>query len=111
MFILIFYYYLVINFYGIENGISETVNRNWKEKREEAKNRQDRKEEKTYLVRVNFITMSWSLLRLYCASISWSPVSWDDFMGQTPPLGKCYLGPNQLNTRLPSLIKVYTSGF
>jgi hypothetical protein len=46
MFILIVYYYLVINFYGIENGISETVNRNWKEKREEAKNRQDRKEEK-----------------------------------------------------------------
>ena len=54
MFILIVYYYLVINFYGIENGISETVNRNWKEKREEAKNPQDRKEEKTYLVRVNF---------------------------------------------------------
>ena len=46
MFILIVYYYLVINFYGIENGISETVNRNWKEKREEAKNRQDGKEEK-----------------------------------------------------------------
>jgi hypothetical protein len=37
MFILIVYYYLVINFYGIENGISETVNRIGKKKEKKPK--------------------------------------------------------------------------
>ena len=70
-------------------------------RREEKKPKPTRsRRRKTYL-------MSWSLPRLNYANISWSLVSWDDFMGQTPPLRKCYLGPNQLDTRLPSLIKVY----
>ena len=47
MFILIVYYYLVINFYGIENGISETVNQNWKEK--EKKPKTDKMEKKKNL--------------------------------------------------------------